>query len=244
MRAATVEPTNRPEVVVVTGASAGLGRAIVREFARHGAMVGLIARDRARLDSAAQDVADLGGKAVPIAADVANALAVDQAADQIERELGPVDIWVNNAMTTVFANFEEPVCWLCISGAQAINRNRPRSRQRRDTPTICSSLYLAVTRPTEALMSVRSNGPRNCGLEPIVGYLQVWHAWLLPLRFSGCGDGSTDGASLLEIRHFPGIWKSRRSQRGSGTNPSIGFPMNSRASGSFSSEIANPGFRA
>jgi NAD(P)-dependent dehydrogenase (short-subunit alcohol dehydrogenase family) len=106
MTEASVRP-NRQEVVVVTGASAGLGRAIVREFARHGANVGLIARDGVRLDSTAQDVTGLGGRALPVAADVANAQAVDQAADQIERELGPVDIWVNNAMTTVFAPFEE-----------------------------------------------------------------------------------------------------------------------------------------
>jgi short-subunit dehydrogenase len=95
------------EVVVVTGASAGLGRAIVREFARHGAMLGLIARDPARLEAAAREVADLGGKACAAVADVADVNAVERAAEEVERKLGPIDVWINNAMTTAFAPFAE-----------------------------------------------------------------------------------------------------------------------------------------
>jgi NAD(P)-dependent dehydrogenase (short-subunit alcohol dehydrogenase family) len=94
------------KVVVVTGASAGVGRAVVREFARQGASVGLIARGRARLEAASKDVEALGGKAVAISADVADAGAVDEAAERVEHELGPIDVWVNNAMTTIFAPVE------------------------------------------------------------------------------------------------------------------------------------------
>jgi NAD(P)-dependent dehydrogenase (short-subunit alcohol dehydrogenase family) len=98
---------SRPEVVVVTGASAGLGRAIVREFARHGARIGLIARDQDRLGNAVREVGRLGGEAIALPADVADAEQVRKAAEEVEQRFGPIDIWVNNAMTTVFAPFHE-----------------------------------------------------------------------------------------------------------------------------------------
>jgi NAD(P)-dependent dehydrogenase (short-subunit alcohol dehydrogenase family) len=90
-------------VVVVTGASAGVGRATAVAFARLGAKVGLLARGRAGLEGARQEVESAGGSAVVLQADVANAAAVDEAAARAERELGPIDVWVNNAMATVFA---------------------------------------------------------------------------------------------------------------------------------------------
>ena len=95
------------EVVVITGASAGVGRATAREFARHGARLGLLARDRDRLETAVMEVAELGGQAHAISTDVADAQQVFRAAEEIEREFGPIDIWINNAMTTVFAPLVE-----------------------------------------------------------------------------------------------------------------------------------------
>ncbi len=95
------------KVVVVTGASAGVGRAIVAEFARQGAHLGLIARNKERLEAAKQEVEEAGSRALVVPADVANAREVEDAAERVEQELGPIDIWVNNAMTTIFAPFTD-----------------------------------------------------------------------------------------------------------------------------------------
>src|SRR5688500_12028608 len=92
-----VERSHHPRVVVVTGASAGVGRATARAFAAKGAAIGLIARGEAGLAGARRDVEAAGGRALAIEADVADAEAVDAAAEQIERELGPIDVWVNGA---------------------------------------------------------------------------------------------------------------------------------------------------
>src|SRR5262249_50312901 len=90
-------------VVAVTGASAGVGRATARAFAREGADVGLIARGRERLEAAKHEIEATGRRAVVAEADVADSNQVESAAELIEDELGPIDVWVNNAMATVFA---------------------------------------------------------------------------------------------------------------------------------------------
>jgi NAD(P)-dependent dehydrogenase (short-subunit alcohol dehydrogenase family) len=95
------------EVVAITGASAGIGRAVALEFARHGAAIGLIARGREGLEGAKREVEGLGGTATIHQADVAEHDQVDRAASEIEDAHGPLDIWVNDAMTTVFAYFDD-----------------------------------------------------------------------------------------------------------------------------------------
>ncbi|CAM2193577.1 SDR family NAD(P)-dependent oxidoreductase [Paraburkholderia kururiensis] len=96
-----------PKVVVVTGASAGVGRATALCFAQRGANVALIARDAEALETVAEGIRQLGARALPIALDMSDADAVHAAADRVERELGPIDVWVNNAMVTVFAPITE-----------------------------------------------------------------------------------------------------------------------------------------
>jgi NAD(P)-dependent dehydrogenase (short-subunit alcohol dehydrogenase family) len=92
--------------VVITGASAGIGRATARTFARHGWRVGLIARGRDGLDAARTEVQAYGSTALVVPADVADYEQVAAAAAKIERELGPIDVWVNNAMATIFCEFD------------------------------------------------------------------------------------------------------------------------------------------
>jgi short-subunit dehydrogenase len=89
--------------VVVTGASAGVGRAVALEFARQGCNVALMARGVERLESAAREARAFGVEALPIAVDVADGDIMDAAAERVEHELGPIDVWVNNAMVTIYA---------------------------------------------------------------------------------------------------------------------------------------------
>ncbi len=98
-----------PEVVAITGASAGVGRATVREFAKRspGARIGLLARNGDGLEGAKREVEAAGGEALAIPTDVADAGRVEEAARRIEEELGEIDVWVNDAMATVFSPFKE-----------------------------------------------------------------------------------------------------------------------------------------
>lgn len=91
------------KVAVITGGSAGIGLATAEALARAGWSVAIIARDAARLEEAATLLRQAGARVLPISADVADAAAIDSAADRIERELGPISAWVNNAMSTIIA---------------------------------------------------------------------------------------------------------------------------------------------
>jgi short-subunit dehydrogenase len=95
----------RREVVVVTGSSGGVGRAIAHAFAKRGAHVALLARGEKGLEDCRREVENLGGRALVVPTDVADHEQVEAAADRVEAELGPIDIWVNDAMATVFARF-------------------------------------------------------------------------------------------------------------------------------------------
>jgi short-subunit dehydrogenase len=99
--------TGSSEVVVITGASAGVGRATAREFARHGACIGLDARGLDRLESAAREVGKLGGRAVILAGDMADPATAEEIARRTEEAFGPIDIWVNNAMLSVYSRIAD-----------------------------------------------------------------------------------------------------------------------------------------
>ncbi len=94
---------DKPEVVVITGASAGVGRATARRFAREKAWIGLLARGTEGLAAARAEIESCGGRGLAIPTDVADPEQVEAGAEKVEREFGPIDIWVNNAMTTVFS---------------------------------------------------------------------------------------------------------------------------------------------
>jgi len=129
-----------PQVVVITGATAGVGRATARAFARKKARIGLLARGVDRLTATAAEVEAAGGQALALPTDVADAAAVERAAEAVERQLGPIDIWVNCAMATIFAPLHEidadeyrratEVTYLgFVYGTMAaLRRMRPRNR--------------------------------------------------------------------------------------------------------------------
>jgi NAD(P)-dependent dehydrogenase (short-subunit alcohol dehydrogenase family) len=98
---------DKPEVVVITGASAGIGRATARLFGSRRANVGLIARGVEGLEAARREIEELGGQAIVLPLDVADADAVEAAAARVEETFGPIDLWINNAMLSVFSPIME-----------------------------------------------------------------------------------------------------------------------------------------
>ena len=135
-----VSATRSSPVVMITGASAGVGRATAVAFARQGARIGLLARGAAGLDGALRDVEREGGHGVICAADVADADAVESAASRLESAFGPIDVWINNAMVSVFSPVHEmrtdefkrvtDVTYLGVvhGTLAALRRMRPRNR--------------------------------------------------------------------------------------------------------------------
>lgn len=151
------------KVVVVTGATSGVGRATARAFAERGASVGLLARGREGLEGAAKDVGAAGGRSLTVPTDVADPDQVERAAERVEEELGPIDVWVNNAMTTVFAPFTEI---------------DPTEFRR-----VTEVTYLGVSNGTHA--ALRRMLPRNRGSIVQVGSALAYRG--IPLQSAYCG---------------------------------------------------------
>lgn len=169
------------KVVVVTGASAGIGRATARAFAKAGANVVLLARGKDGLEGARRDVEALGRRALVIPTDVADAAQVEAAAERTEQELGPIDVWVNDAMVTVFSPFMDIT---------------PEEYQRATDVT-----YLGTVNGTRA--ALRRMRARNRGVIVQVGSALAYRA--IPLQAPYCGAkfairGFTD-AVRCELLH-------------------------------------------
>jgi short-subunit dehydrogenase len=151
------------KIVVITGAGAGVGRACATEFARNGCDVALLSRDQDRLQRAATELRRFGVRVLPISTDVADAASVNVAAEQIERELGPIDVWVNVAMATVFA---------------PVHKLTPEEFQRGTAVT-----YLGQVHGTMA--ALRYMRPRNRGSIVCVGSALAYRS--VPLQSVYCG---------------------------------------------------------
>jgi NAD(P)-dependent dehydrogenase (short-subunit alcohol dehydrogenase family) len=151
------------KVALVTGASAGVGRAAALEFARRGYRVGLVARGQRGLQGARREIEQIGGRAAVAAADVADPEQVEAAAAAVESELGPLDVWVNDAMVTVFAPAWEIA---------------PDEYRRATEVT-----YLGTVYGTQA--ALRRFLPRNAGKIVQVGSALAYRA--IPLQSAYCG---------------------------------------------------------
>jgi short-subunit dehydrogenase len=170
-----------PRVVVVTGASAGVGRATVRELARRGDRIGLLARGRNGLEAARAEIEAQGGRAIAIATDVADADAVEAAAERVEAELGPIDGWINNAMVSVFGPIRE-------TPAEEIRR-------------VTEVTYLGTVHGT--LAALRRMLPRDSGVIVQVGSALAYRS--IPLQAAYCAakhavSGFTDSLRS-ELQH-------------------------------------------
>jgi short-subunit dehydrogenase len=169
------------DVVVITGASAGVGRATVRAFAKRGASIGLLARGHEGLEAARREVEEAGGRAIVVPTDVSDSEQVEAAAQLVEESLGPIDIWVNNAMTTVYSPF----------------MSMPVEEFHRVTE-VC---YYGFVHGTRA--ALRRMVPRNRGVVVQVGSALAYRA--IPLQSAYCGAkhairGFTD-AVRTELMH-------------------------------------------
>ncbi len=154
---------DEPLTIVITGASAGVGRATAAAFARRGARIGLIARQAEALGETADEVRDRGGEALALPLDLADADAVRAAADRVEREWGPIDVWINAAMLTVFSPIAE-------MKAQEIRR-------------VTEVTYLGSVHGIQAALAHMR--PRNRGTILQVGSALAYRG--IPLQAAYCG---------------------------------------------------------
>ncbi|HVX27284.1 MAG TPA: SDR family oxidoreductase [Parafilimonas sp.] len=151
------------KTVVITGASAGLGRAMAREFAKHGANIGLIARGIDGLNAANKEVEELGANAFIAVADVSHANEVENAARKIEEHFGKIDVWINNAMVSVFAPFEKI--------------------EAKDFERVTDVTYLGQVYGTAA--ALKRMKPRNKGTIILIGSALAYRG--IPLQSAYCG---------------------------------------------------------
>jgi short-subunit dehydrogenase len=153
----------KPEVVVVTGSSGGVGRAIAHAFAKRGAHIGLLARGRESLEATALEVEAYGGRALVIPTDVSDHDQVEAAAQQLEEHFGEIDVWVNDAMATVFARFVD---------------TEPDEFRRATEVTYLGTVY-------GTMAALRRMTPRDRGKIVQVGSALSYRA--IPLQAAYCG---------------------------------------------------------
>jgi NAD(P)-dependent dehydrogenase (short-subunit alcohol dehydrogenase family) len=151
------------QTVVVTGGTAGIGRATAREFARHGCNVAVLARGKDGLEATRREIEELGGRGLAITTDVADWTAVEAAADQVEKELGPIDVWVNNAFAGIFSRFMDVT---------------PEEYER-----VTQVTYLGQVNGTRA--ALKRMLPRNRGAIVLVGSALAYRG--IPLQSAYCG---------------------------------------------------------
>ncbi|HEY5261851.1 MAG TPA: SDR family oxidoreductase [Solirubrobacteraceae bacterium] len=179
----------RKQVVVVTGASGGVGRAIAHAFAKRGADVALLARGKEGLDAAAREVEALGGRALVLPTDVADHEQVEAAAAAAEDHFGPIDVWVNDAMATVFAQFADTTAEEFARATQVT--------------------YLGAVYGTMA--ALRRMRPRDHGTVVQVGSALAYRA--IPLQAAYCGAkfairGFTDSVRTELLHDKSKVWIS------------------------------------
>jgi NAD(P)-dependent dehydrogenase (short-subunit alcohol dehydrogenase family) len=150
-------------IVVVTGGTAGIGRAAVREFAHNGYDVAILARGQKGLDATREEVEAMGRRALAIPTDVADWKAVEAAADRIESELGPIDVWVNNAFAGIFSRFMDVT---------------PEEYER-----VTQVTYMGQVNGTRS--ALKRMLPRNSGKIVLVGSALAYRG--IPLQSAYCG---------------------------------------------------------